>query len=738
MKTTCIRLNACIWLCCVMLLRGNDLKATVLNFFLECPPSVTINCYDDISDLDKWGRAYIWKNYVKTPTTPVKIIYNTNACGIGSITRYFEAVDPYGNTQKCNQVITVVGGTLFTATDINWPPYYTIEGCNPSTDPRTLPAPYDYPTFKKLKCAQPMYTYKDSKFTVSDGCMKILRDWKVIDWCQYQPNVYPSVGVWTYTQVIKLIVTDSTAKLICPLDTIVDSKADCKGTFVKLDSAKAISKCGFALNIRNTSPYSKSKGPDASGDYPLGTTEFYYTAEYGCGKEIKCKVKVTVRNKIGPVPYCLNGLITTLMPVDTNKDGTPDGGMIEIWAKDLNLGSYHPCGYKHLKFSFSSDTSYKSRIFTCDDLGKNDVQIWVTDSLGNQSFCKTYLEVQNNNVNIPDCKRKDSIKSTIVLSGLVTDDQNRLMQNIQMSLKSNLSTTIVPKIVMTIKTKYDTIVSKSGLKFYVRHNDTTYTTKYDTVSNQFQKDLMTDVNGIYLFKDLTKNETYQLNVNKRETQFKGITINDAIVLLRHTSGSAKIKDPYKLIAADINCDGVIDNLDFEMLYALVLGTKPYSELPKHWRFVPRSYVFKDPSNPLAESFDAAMNFDHISASKSHVDFIAIRVGELDGVSTIVNSPGISSRNSDVNNTGEFELINVFPNPVTDPTVHFEINVFKSNTLTLNLYDAQGNLLQRNSRSFDKGVQFWDFALDPLQVTGIFFYRISDGVRSQFGKLMRSK
>ena len=267
MKATCLRLNACIWLCCTIVFQGIDLKANVLNFFIECPPSITIHCYDDISDLDKWGKAYIWNNYVKTPAPPpVKVIYNTNACGIGTITRYWEVEDPHWNIQKCNQVITVTGTIPFSVADINWPPYYTIDGCNPNADPRNLPAPYDYPTFNKLKCSQPMYAYKDSKFTVSDGCMKILRDWKVIDWCQYQPNVYPSVGIWTYTQVIKLIVIDSTAKLICPLDTVIDSKIDCKGSYVKLDSAKAISKCGFPLIIHNTSPYSKSKGPDASGD----------------------------------------------------------------------------------------------------------------------------------------------------------------------------------------------------------------------------------------------------------------------------------------------------------------------------------------------------------------------------------------------------------------------------------------------------------------------------------------
>ncbi|MBK9995152.1 MAG: hypothetical protein IPP01_14520 [Saprospiraceae bacterium] len=40
------------------------------------------------------------------------------------------------------------------------------------------------------------------------------------------------------------------------------------------------------------------------------------------------------------------------MPIDTNRDGIADRGMIEIWAKDFDRGSYHICGYKNLKFSF--------------------------------------------------------------------------------------------------------------------------------------------------------------------------------------------------------------------------------------------------------------------------------------------------------------------------------------------------------------------------------------------------
>ncbi|MGB5024336.1 MAG: hypothetical protein WBO44_03255, partial [Saprospiraceae bacterium] len=127
MKATCLWLSACIWLI------GNGVlyAKSNFNFYLECPPSVTVYCYDDVSNLDKWGIAYVWENYKKKPAPPpTKVVYNTNACGIGTIIRYWEVEDPHWVIQKCSQTITVIGGTNFTSADISWPPAYTIDGCN--------------------------------------------------------------------------------------------------------------------------------------------------------------------------------------------------------------------------------------------------------------------------------------------------------------------------------------------------------------------------------------------------------------------------------------------------------------------------------------------------------------------------------------------------------------------------------------------------------------------------------
>jgi hypothetical protein len=211
-----------------------------------------------------------------------------------------------------------------------------------------------------------------------------------------------------------------------------------------------------------------------------------------------------------------------------------------------------------------------------------------------------------------------------------------------------------------------------------------------------------------------------------------------IVLLRHTSGTAKIQDPLKLIAADINCDGLVDSKDFDLLYGLVTGSIPYTDLPKHWRFIPKSFIFINPANPFADAFESPMDFNNITSSKTNVNFMAIRVGELDGVKGFDNDSELSFRNDNSNHNLNFELQNVFPNPVTDQYVHFQFNIHKSSNLIIQWYDAQGNFLQRNSRSFDKGVQIWQLPVKQVSTHGFIFYRISDGTETAFGKLILSE
>ncbi|MBK6352552.1 MAG: hypothetical protein IPF46_03925 [Saprospiraceae bacterium] len=736
--------------CAVLFFAFNSPNTTAapISVWLECPHDVTVNCTDDLSNLDKWGKAWLWENYVKRDAPPPKVTKNTNSCGIGTITRTWEYEDKNWHFHSCSQTITILGGgTPFGYADIIWPKSLEIEGCNPNADPGSLPKGFNYPTFNKRSCSQPMYTYKDMKFTVADGCMKILRDWKVIDWCQYIPNAKYPTGIWTYTQVIKLVLKDSTAYLKCPKDTVVQASLDCKGTFVKLDSAKGFTKCGYLLKIRNTSPYAKSSGPDASGDYPLGTTKFYFIAEYGCGVELKCEVKVTVVNKIPPTPYCLTGIIVALMPVDSNRDGTVDAGMIEVWAKDLDHGSYHKCGYKNLRFSFSSDVREMNRIFTCDQLGKNEVEMWVTDSAGNQSFCKTIIEIQNNNARIPDCKRKDSLTTrppTLSINGQVLLENKSGQKEVKLSLldmtsfKISITKDTIPFI------RYDTIRASSGTIYYIQKRDTIFKEKRDTVFGVMAEEKMNREDGNFAFIDVKKDKDYMVVPKSTKEDLEGIDVYDAIVLLRHVLGSQKITSPYKILAADVNNDGQITHADFDLLYSIINGTKSLNQIPRKWRFVPTAYNFQSPTNPLAENIPEYIIYKSLKSSREHSDFIAIKIGELDDSKTTLTAKELSTRENDFIETNKtlslsaLSINNLFPNPLSQGPFQMDIFVPKPSKLSLTLFNVEGKSLQQFTQTFESGNQQWILEPERKLPNGVIFYNLTDGKVHLYGKIQISK
>ncbi|MBK7466967.1 MAG: hypothetical protein IPJ43_09140 [Saprospiraceae bacterium] len=136
---------------------------------------------------------------------------------------------------------------------------------------------------------------------------------------------------------------------------------------------------------------------DASGTYPIGIHKIKWFVEDGCGNVAVCETLFEVKDCKKPTPYCLTGIITVPMPAT---------GCIDVWAKDLNLGSFDNCTSKdNLKFYFNGDKTAASKTICCQDFvaaGAGDelvvnVEMWVEDEEGNTDFCKTQLIIQDVN-----------------------------------------------------------------------------------------------------------------------------------------------------------------------------------------------------------------------------------------------------------------------------------------------------------------------------------------------------
>jgi len=353
---------------------------------ISCPSSLAIDCQTNRSDLNQFGKPTVSDNCGYTISYNVK--ENISNCGVGNIVRSWVVSDLSGQSESCSQTITIINSNYWNKnnTDITWPQDFTTSNCGGSLSPENLKYPYNQPIINSIgSCNQIAITHTDEVFSVAPpSCLKILRKWVVIDWCQYQ--VGNQQGRWEHTQVLKIEDTEY-PELFIPTDTIVKSQdATCGYGSVKLKLASA-KDCDPNVKITNSKT---NGGADASGIYPFGTTIVIFTATDGCGNSTQMQMKVTVIDSKKPNVICKTGLSTTLNPM-------PQGGMVALTAKYFDNYSSDNCTpSNNLKYSFSSNINDTLRWFTCDSIGAKLTQMWVTDASGNQDFCTVYILIEDN------------------------------------------------------------------------------------------------------------------------------------------------------------------------------------------------------------------------------------------------------------------------------------------------------------------------------------------------------
>jgi hypothetical protein len=601
-------------------------------FELICPPNVTIQCGDDIFDLDQYGTANILTSHGLIPAPPPTVFYHLDDCGLGIIVRTWSAHDDNWNWTSCSQVIHVVGGGLLEP-NIQWPPDYTFVGCEEDIAPHSLPFPHNRPVITSNACSHPGISYKDWVFTLSDGCKKVLRMWKVIDFCQWKPNTGSDQGVFTYNQTIK-IVTSGELSISCPEDITVGSGGSCEGAFVQIPAITADSDCpdkpiriSYEINGQTFS------GNNASRFFPIGTTQVRFTAHQACGQTVSCLVKVTVQLESSPSVICRDEIIAVLMGVDTNGDGLVDDGRITLPASLFNKGSSASCDGDELFFSWSPDPTDQRRTFTCQDIGYNPMSMYVTDNFGNQSFCNVTLVIQNNS-GIPDCfpdpMDLDSLSG--LLGGfLVSSDQYPIL-NAFVEISTDLQDTVIVTLFDTLTvTLIDTLGFDDLGNPIIQIVDTQIITPYQDTSFASFRDTVVAGIGAFGVDSLPVASQYKVRPFKKDLfEHWYINFDDVRRIIRHLNGSKPFDSPYKLLAADVNLDGEISQRDVFIVSNKASKRNEYDSIPLTWHFIPQSFAFEDPLNPFLE-VDIP---DYILVDSSQLDFLeahfyGYKLGDVD-------------------------------------------------------------------------------------------------------------
>lgn len=523
-----------------------------------CPPNVTVNCTQDPLNLSLTGQPTATAA-CGTPVITYTDVSNLNMCDVGTIVRTWRATLGNGNYSTCNQTITSVDNTPAT---VVFPPDYAVTGCVNLADlaPANLPAPYNGPVTSS-DCELLATNFTDQVFTVSaPACFKIVRTWKVINWCTYVPN--SNVGVWEHQQIV--MVTDNTAPTFtCPSNMVVSVDANCKASF-SLPQVTNIQDCSQNVTVSVTSSFGNGYGPFTN------VNPGNYTATYnvfdGCGNVTSCTITILVKDDKKPTPYCKNGLIIELMQT----------GMVSAWASDFDAGSYDNCpGTLHL--SFSPDINDTGATYDCDDLGTQPVQLWVTDASGNQDFCNTFIVIQDN---MNACGGSPLYAG---VGGAITNEEGQNVQDVHVNLNDPLS-----------------------------------------------QSAMTDASGNFGFAAVQLGGDYTVSPEKDSNLLNGVTTYDMVLIKKHILGDLLLSSPYKIIAADVNHSSSVTTFDLVEMQKAVLHITDAFANNHSWRFVDAGYVFPNATNPFEEVFPEVYNINDFNGNMDAVDFVAIKVGDVNG------------------------------------------------------------------------------------------------------------
>lgn len=538
-----------------------------------------------------------------------------NECGVGTITRTWKVTENCepGRSTYCYQKLTVKSRSDF---EVCFPKDLVVD-CSSSTG--LTPAELDAelgefagtPSISDDDCELIGVHYEDQDFgivTSDEGtCRKIIRVWTIVDWCVYNPDakthapdvivddrekasearacVYRCLkddgdGYITYTQIIR--IHDQVApEVTCnELEVGQITGTDCNNLTIERDLGTATDACTPAEEIKYRWTISgtthKGNGHVMQVELAPGTYTVILYASDRCGNEARCETNLVVKDTKAPTPYCYTGIATVLMP---------STGSLEVWAKDLDAGSFDNCADDQLRFTFSEvapeddpdfdpNQGSSKRVFTCEDLGINPVQIWVWDESGNADFCEAELLIQQGAGGCTD------ISFALVLGEIKTELKDAV-EFVDVELKEN-----------------------------------------DATLNSMK----TGVDGKYVISDLPKNHLYSMNVKRNDDHDNGISTLDIVQLQKHILGIEALNSPYKIIAGDVDNSRALSAVDIVTLRRLVLGIDETFKKNTSWRFVPADFVFANPAEPF--DFPEPYKMPSMEQTEVKVDFIGVKIGDL--------------------------------------------------------------------------------------------------------------
>ena len=576
-------------------------------------------------------------------------------CGKGTVTRTYTITDMSGKTATDLAQYT---STNRSAYKVEFPADVTITCTNNKVYATAATAAgAGIPTITPYAKTCPLVgtEFTDDTLVVNgldNSCFKILRKWKVLNWCQplnLNPNkvqqaspascgslvprtfinidysawagmstsavntelgecsgvVYDQDGYMEYIQVIKVI--DNTAPTWVTVGTPSTSAVgkECKSllTIPASEAQDCTGKLNYTYEIVRVSDNAVIATGGASGSKEFTSAEFgnyiiRYRASDNCGNLVTADKAITIADAKKPTPVCFQGLSVDLMPTTGN---------VMIAANLLNAGSYDNCTLEGVWIQTPapgpghSITEYT--VLTSADPNVNMTTVATPKTIAKnvQFACVGYQTVA--------LWAKDAAGNWDYCETYVDVQNNMGAPNVP---NCNVTPPTGGKIASTIMTEKSQEVENVMVKLT------------GAVTNQ----KYTNLAGKLEFLGLSKTENYTVKPELDKEPLNGVSTLDLVLISKHILGVQPLTSAYQLIAADVNHNGTVTTADIVELRKMILAVQTGFTKNTSWRFVDKSYQFPA-NNPLAVAFPESKQYNGINDTEN-AEFVAVKVGDVNG------------------------------------------------------------------------------------------------------------
>jgi len=440
-------------------------------------------------------------------------------------------------------------------------------------------------------------------------------------------------------------------------------------------------------------------------------SDINWTIKDVCGTELSDKIDFSVVDKKAPTPYCVNIFTINFY----------DGRPVEITAKDFDKGSFDNC------------TPQSELIFTFDDVYP------VYNLIDRPHYFKTKngwdsIEAQEEEYcNGNTYKWNPVTKSASKIIKYEPRNSNRV---INMSVfDSNWSSdyctivlyqTIVCNFPILYRFENKSVKEKPIKDFSLNvHESGIYEIDCENFEEKEHRYEIKADNGYVFWASRYFLEEYEVefNADYADNNLLGIDTEDLRILRNHINGSRPFQHYWQYLAADLNEDKKIDELDIADFRKILSGEEstrwktipPFQEKTvENWINIKETFSYEDLDNYYN---------DFATRPYKKINLTSIKMGDLNA-DVFDLKPNLEQVDTSffVSWRGSEREILFSPNPFKIQT-QIELNSNKEGNAQIEVIDLQGRQVLKNNINVTKGKNLITINRDELPLSGIYICKM---------------